>query len=354
VTAPKSKSKPTDEAKVEAYLAAKAAKAKAARKGNATRKANVKAKAKLAKVQAVIDLGPRPGTEGHHAAAVHIAEKLRQQGGDLRSLRIKLPDHIDPPPLRKGKRPNFANNNITDLLKAAKADIAAGEGHMRAAAEHIAKASEQGATQQQIATQVGKSQPWVSALLQWRLAGYPETAFGPQAKGKRDKAQAAKKEDDYQATNNPDDRAPNLKAERRTVGERFAAINAADAAWRTTANTKVELPDPIDPEREPVEPDEPAEQAGDDTSPSAAWLAGSGAEIQPANSAAEVEPETIAPDPSKIVPALRDFAIACRDYLTDLTEDQLFVAETIFSEKVKFLRVMGGFYKHLEREEEVA
>jgi hypothetical protein len=74
---------------------------------------------------------------------------------------------------------------IIDLLNGAKAAIDAGEKFLHVAAESIAKAAEQGATQRQIAAAVGKSQPWVNGLLQWRIAGYPETAFGPQKEASR-------------------------------------------------------------------------------------------------------------------------------------------------------------------------
>jgi hypothetical protein len=79
-----------------------------------------------------------------------------------------------------------------DLLIRAKANIEAGVGHLRQAAEHIAAASEQGATQRQIAETVGKSAAWVNGLLKWRSAGYPSTAFGPQAKASRGRVQATK------------------------------------------------------------------------------------------------------------------------------------------------------------------
>lgn len=71
--------------------------------------------------------------------------------------------------------------SIADLLNRAKVCIEAGENNLHQPAENIAAASEQGATQRKIAEVVGKSAAWVNGLLKWRLAGYPATAFGPQA-----------------------------------------------------------------------------------------------------------------------------------------------------------------------------
>ena len=75
---------------------------------------------------------------------------------------------------------------ITELLSQAKLAIESGETSLRAAAEDIAAAQKQGATQRQIATAVGKSAAWVNRLLGWRKSGYrDDTAFGPQAKASR-------------------------------------------------------------------------------------------------------------------------------------------------------------------------
>jgi hypothetical protein len=65
---------------------------------------------------------------------------------------------------------------------------------MHDAAEYIAKAQEQGATQRVIAERVGKSVGWVNRLLQWRLEGYKETAFGPPSKARRERVQATEQQ----------------------------------------------------------------------------------------------------------------------------------------------------------------
>jgi hypothetical protein len=79
---------------------------------------------------------------------------------------------------------------VTELLSRAKHAIASGENSLHTAAEDIAAAQEQGATQRQIAAAVGKSAAWVNRLLKWRQSGYQDaTAFGPQAKASRQRAQ---------------------------------------------------------------------------------------------------------------------------------------------------------------------
>jgi hypothetical protein len=70
---------------------------------------------------------------------------------------------------------------VTELLSRATRSIDSGESSLRAAAEDLAAAQAQGATQRQIAEAVGKSAGWVNRLLQWRETGYRDgTAFGPQ------------------------------------------------------------------------------------------------------------------------------------------------------------------------------
>src|ERR1700749_4806918 len=71
----------------------------------------------------------------------------------------------------------LAGMNITALLDRAKGAIAAGESHLRKAAELIAQAQDAGATQRQIAKRTGKSQSWISQLMAWRKGGYKGGAF---------------------------------------------------------------------------------------------------------------------------------------------------------------------------------
>ena len=79
---------------------------------------------------------------------------------------------------------------ITELLDRAKLEIESGETALHAAAEDLVAAQEQGATQRQIAEAVGKSAAWVNRLLKWRESGYQdETAFGPQSKASRQRAE---------------------------------------------------------------------------------------------------------------------------------------------------------------------
>ena len=79
--------------------------------------------------------------------------------------------------------------SVPELLSRAKRAIESGETSLRAAAEDIAAAQEQGATQRQIAEAVGKSAAWVNQLLKWRHSSYRDvTPFGPQAKASRQRA----------------------------------------------------------------------------------------------------------------------------------------------------------------------
>jgi len=106
--------------------------------------------------------------------------------------------------------------SVVELLIQAKVSIEAGKDHLRQAAEYLAAAKEQGATQHQIAETLGKSQSWVSGLLKWRKAGYPDTAFGPQAK------QSRNKHSHYQATNNHRPASKKKSASTAEVEQMFA------------------------------------------------------------------------------------------------------------------------------------
>jgi hypothetical protein len=79
--------------------------------------------------------------------------------------------------------------SVAELLSRAKRAIESGETSLRAAAEDIAAAKEQGATQREIAQAVGMSVAWVNRLLKWCESGYQDaTPFGPQAKAGRQRA----------------------------------------------------------------------------------------------------------------------------------------------------------------------
>jgi hypothetical protein len=81
---------------------------------------------------------------------------------------------------------------IAKLHDKARRAIAAGEGSFRQAAEYLAEARKQGATQRQSAKAIGRSPAWVNTLLKWRSGGYRETPFGPQSKAKRAAVQSPK------------------------------------------------------------------------------------------------------------------------------------------------------------------
>jgi hypothetical protein len=72
------------------------------------------------------------------------------------------------------------------LLVKAKKSIEAGDKAWRDAAEALVKAGMLGATQEEMAEAVGKSQTWVSRLLKWQREGYKEeNPFGPTTKAAR-------------------------------------------------------------------------------------------------------------------------------------------------------------------------
>lgn len=81
---------------------------------------------------------------------------------------------------------------IAKLHDKARRAIAAGEGSFRQAAEYLAEARKQGATQRQSAKAIGRSPAWVNTLLKWRASGFKDTPFAPQSKAKRAAVQAPK------------------------------------------------------------------------------------------------------------------------------------------------------------------
>jgi hypothetical protein len=92
-----------------------------------------------------------------------------------------------------------ADPTVTELLIRAKKAIESGHASLRDAAEAIAAAQQQGATQRRIADAVGKSPAWVNRLSQWRRGGYrDDTAFGPTAKAARLRAQDVQAESQSQ------------------------------------------------------------------------------------------------------------------------------------------------------------
>jgi hypothetical protein len=74
--------------------------------------------------------------------------------------------------------------NKADLLQRARDAIDAGEQRLREAAEGLGLAHElHGASQAEMARAIGKSEAWVSYLLQWRRSGYKgDSPFGPRTK----------------------------------------------------------------------------------------------------------------------------------------------------------------------------
>jgi hypothetical protein len=79
--------------------------------------------------------------------------------------------------------------SIQAHLEIAKKAIASGENDLRRAADHIAEARKQGASQRRIAAAIGKAVSTVNRYLSWHDSGYrDETPFGPESKAKRQRA----------------------------------------------------------------------------------------------------------------------------------------------------------------------
>lgn len=74
-----------------------------------------------------------------------------------------------------------------ELLSRAKSAVDAGEQSMRDAAEALGIAHElHGTSQAEMARAIGRSEAWVSYLLQWRRSGYKDDSpFGPKTKAAR-------------------------------------------------------------------------------------------------------------------------------------------------------------------------
>lgn len=121
-------------------------------------------------------------------------------------------------------------SSIKAHLEIAKKAIASGENDLRRAAEHIAEARNDGASQRRIAAAIGKAVSTVNRYLNWHDSGYrDETPFGPESKAKRQRARV-------RATEHANNRKTS-----RGEGEQAAAAHAraktakakADAAKAT-------------------------------------------------------------------------------------------------------------------------
>jgi hypothetical protein len=131
------------------------------------------------------------------------------------------------------------------LLAQAKKSIEAGEKKLREAAEALAKAQEEhGATQQEMAKAVGKSQAWVCHLLQWRREGYKsESPFGPTTKAGREYQHADKISRQRGRTGKSKNKDLNLKVVPKNISgpqdaddpEKAKTINADDPVEKAKA-----------------------------------------------------------------------------------------------------------------------
>jgi len=119
---------------------------------------------------------------------------------------------------------------VEELLSRAKRAIEAGEMSMQAAAEDIAAAQKQGATQRQIAGAIGKSAAWVNRLLGWRESGYSEqTAFGPSSKAARQRGSRVQAAKHRQHSPMADETSAAISRARAEAAEAEAARAKAEA-----------------------------------------------------------------------------------------------------------------------------
>jgi hypothetical protein len=145
--------------------------------------------------------------------------------------------------------PSSATNTATKaaLLNRAKAAIDAGEQSLHDCAEALAVAQElHGASQAEMARAIGKSEAWVSLLLQWRRSDYKgESPFGPRTKAGRLKhakdrvtSGASKPRKPRKASTKPQTNAddPQVSADKRKAeNARSEADTEAESANSTSA-----------------------------------------------------------------------------------------------------------------------
>jgi hypothetical protein len=130
------------------------------------------------------------------------------------------------------------NTEIAQLLSRARQKIDSGVVSLRGAAEDLAAAVDQGATQREIAKAVGKSVGWVNGLLKWRKCGYPDdTPFGPQSKASREGArvQATERTQKTKKSDARSDQAEAAAAHARAETAKAEAAKARADAEKATA-----------------------------------------------------------------------------------------------------------------------
>jgi hypothetical protein len=121
----------------------------------------------------------------------------------------------------------MSRDQIDSLLKDAKRAIADGEASLQKAAECIAQAQGEGATQREIAEAVGKSPAWVNQLLKWRSGGYEGSAFGSaKAQQRATFRQSEQKEKSRPVTTDEQARVGQARAEAEAEGARERAAKA--------------------------------------------------------------------------------------------------------------------------------
>jgi hypothetical protein len=127
--------------------------------------------------------------------------------------------------------------SIPALLDKARRAVEASDDRLRQAAEYIASAKAQGASQARIAKAVRRSTAWVSRLLRWRRDGYRDTPFGSQSRQVR-QARALRRlnddRDDRRSVPNDLDRAPSQGEADALTRLRTARAHAMTAMFGLT------------------------------------------------------------------------------------------------------------------------
>ena len=146
---------------------------------------------------------------------------------------------------------------LTEIVSKAKREIDSAEQalakanetanqYYRVAADHVAEAQKEKASQRQIAAQLGKSTAWVNQLLRWRKEGYRHSPFGPQSSlaraRKKDRSGATEHDQGKSAT-----ASQNAQADAETAGKKREKAKPAShrsaATDRTSIATNVESED---------------------------------------------------------------------------------------------------------------
>jgi hypothetical protein len=134
------------------------------------------------------------------------------------------------------------SQSISEHLSLAKNAVASGVLSWRVATEHMAAAKAKGASQRQIAEEVGMSSTWVHQMLKWGSDGYKDaTPFGLQSKANRQRAKAGQAADQKKTADQSGagtDQAQAAAARARAKTAKAEAAKAKADAAKATAEAR--------------------------------------------------------------------------------------------------------------------